>query len=236
MDLFGLFAAATVGAIVWNVLFYGAMYVTMGLGLMKMAQKLGLPYPWLSWIPLANMFLVVKVAGEKKKNMGTVFLVFFFIAAGVYVMNLLINTFAWLDHGIFNGITGHIDGFPRFDWGWGIVSGLVGFILAGSAITAYVLWCILLYHIFKRFKPQNCKVFTVLSVIFAFLGPIFLLAASFGTPDQEPPAYQAAQAAGTPPQSGPKDPPYTPPPPQGPPTFTPPSPQGPPTFTPPSGS
>lgn len=196
--------------IAFNVILCGAMYVTLGLGLMKMAQKLGLPYPWLSWIPAANMFLLVKVAGEKKKKLGLAFLILMFIAIGLYIMNLFTSIFV-LDTGLSSGLRALAGHSVDYNWGLIALSGASGLFEGGAAIAAYVLWCILLYHIFRRFKPQYSTVFTVLSVIFG-LGPIFILVASFGTPDEQPAPQEPHGPAGTSPSGT-----------QGPPTFTPPS-------------
>lgn len=45
-------------------------YVFMGIGLMKMAQKAGLPNPWLSWIPGGNVWLIGELITEKLKGNG----------------------------------------------------------------------------------------------------------------------------------------------------------------------
>ncbi|MBI5728671.1 MAG: hypothetical protein HY983_00290 [Candidatus Magasanikbacteria bacterium] len=41
-----------------------AMYVYMSYALQVMARKTGTPNRWLAWIPVINVFLLVKVAGK----------------------------------------------------------------------------------------------------------------------------------------------------------------------------
>lgn len=164
-------------------------YVMFALCLMKMALRDGHPCPWLAWIPLANLFLMVQLAGKRKFGLGVAFLVLLFIGVGGYVT---LFVYAIPQNSL-------IAGAP-----WLIVPTVL------STFAVYVLYCILLYNLYRRFRPCNATVYTVLSAIFPVLSPIFILVAAFSTYGQGPS------------------------PPQGP-SFTPPGgPQGP-TFTPPSG-
>lgn len=193
---YGVFSVASAFFSVFFSLIGIGLYVIMGLGLMKMAQKVGHPYPWLAWIPVANMFLFAHLAGERYKKLGQAFLILLLICIGSVIMAAIFAGLAFLVY----GFTGVAVFFTVIAWMAGIASA--------------VLYLILLYHVFYRFKPEHATMYEVLSIFFSFLGPIFILVCSSGTPDQAPPP---------PPPSS-----------QGP-TYTSPSgPQGP-TFTPPSG-
>ncbi len=201
-------SAYTIGAVMSSVfwaLICIALYVMLAFGLMAMGRKTGHPYPWLAWIPVANLFLLAALAGAARKKVVFPFLLLALMCVGAAVFSALFRAMAHFTYGT--------DGFSIF---LAVIAWMTG-------IAAYVLYCVLANGIFRRFKPEYSTVFTVLSVIFWFLGPIFILADSFGTPDQVPFPQQGAQAAGIPPQSAPEDSTYMPPPPQGPPTFTPPS-------------
>lgn len=201
-DIFNGFNAAVVATNVFWSLIGLALYVMLAFGLMQMGQKTRHPYPWLAWIPAANLFLLSHLAGAARKRVAFAFLLLALMSIGAAIFSSLFGAIGHLPYAY--GATG----FSVF---LAVVAWMTG-------IAAYVLYSILVYHIYKCFKPNNATVFTVLSVIFWFLGPIFIFVASFGTPDQ-------AQAAASPRPQGPVNPPSPPtsPPPSGPPTFTPPS-------------
>ncbi|MEM3374299.1 MAG: hypothetical protein QXE31_03695 [Candidatus Woesearchaeota archaeon] len=50
------------GMMVFLVLFSVAVYVYMSLALMKTAQRLNVQNAWLAWIPIANFYLMLKMA------------------------------------------------------------------------------------------------------------------------------------------------------------------------------
>jgi hypothetical protein len=41
------------------------LYVFMALGMQSMAKKLQIENPWLAWIPIANIYLMGKIAGDQ---------------------------------------------------------------------------------------------------------------------------------------------------------------------------
>jgi hypothetical protein len=41
------------------------MYVFMALGMYTMAKKLSIENPWMAWIPIANAYILGKIAGDK---------------------------------------------------------------------------------------------------------------------------------------------------------------------------
>ena len=60
----------------WDLLFFGfswlwwlAVYVWMALTLHIIANKTNTPNGWLAWIPIANLYLVCKVAGRSGYRM-----------------------------------------------------------------------------------------------------------------------------------------------------------------------
>lgn len=62
--MFGVGAAAFVGAFLIGAILIGiAIYVYTALALMKIADKYNHPYPWVAWIPIANMALLLQLGG-----------------------------------------------------------------------------------------------------------------------------------------------------------------------------
>lgn len=158
------------------------LWVIRSIGLMRMAKKLGFPDPWLAWIPGAGEYLFVKLAGEKQRKLGIayMFVQFFGVIAGALIIALGCIP-AMMSGAVLNGGYGMMGMMGTA--ALSIIPGLVFLFLA--MLAAMVLRLILMYHIFRRFKPGQTVLFLVLSIIFNFLGPIFLLVASFGEPDQE---------------------------------------------------
>ncbi len=164
-------------------------WVLQSIGLMRMARKIGFKDPWLAWIPGASLYLFMVVAGEKQRKLGIAYL--FMSTLGFIVPIILM--YAGIIPLIVNAASTPYE-ITRNMGSIFATAGVVGFgyfLLIVLGIAVAVIRFILQFHIFKRFKPNVAVVFTVLSIIFG-LGPIFIFAASFGTPDQEAgPASQA---------------------------------------------
>jgi hypothetical protein len=64
-----------------------AAYVWMALTLHIIANKTGTPYGWLAWIPIANFYLMCKVAGRS----GWWTLLFF-----IPLLNIVIGIIVWM--------------------------------------------------------------------------------------------------------------------------------------------
>jgi hypothetical protein len=46
-------------------IFIIAMYVYMALCLSKLANKTGTPNPWMAWVPILNLYLMVLISGKE---------------------------------------------------------------------------------------------------------------------------------------------------------------------------
>ena len=58
-SLMALFA----GILVFVIVFFIAIYIYMALALMAIAKRTGTPNGWLAWIPIANVYLMLQIAG-----------------------------------------------------------------------------------------------------------------------------------------------------------------------------
>jgi hypothetical protein len=156
-----------------------ALWVIRSIALMRMARKLGFPDPWLAWIPGAGEYLFVKTAGEKQRKLGIayMFVMYFGMIAGAAI--LAAGCIPAMMSGV--ALRGGMMYGAFAPAALGMLPGII--FLACVAIAAFVLRLILLYSIFRRFKPESSVVFLVLSIFFKFLGPIFLLVSSFSEPD-----------------------------------------------------
>lgn len=65
--------------------FYLVIYIYYGVTLMTIAKKLGVENAWLAWIPLANLYLMVKCAGQETWTMILYFIPFVGLVWGIYI-------------------------------------------------------------------------------------------------------------------------------------------------------
>lgn len=60
--MIGLIAGLGIFALIFFI-FVIALYVIQSLALMGIAQKKGIDYAWLAWIPIGNLYIIGKVVG-----------------------------------------------------------------------------------------------------------------------------------------------------------------------------
>ena len=76
------------GAAAFNLIISLAVYVWVSLCLHTIANKTGTPNGWLAWIPIANLYLMCKVAGRS----GWWTILFF-----IPLANIVILIIVWMD-------------------------------------------------------------------------------------------------------------------------------------------
>ena len=153
------------------------LWILKNIGYMRMANKVSFPDPWLAWIPIINIYLFVRLAGEKNRKLGIAYLFtsfFGMLAAVIFFCAYNANNLTWT-------LAGSINGPTLFAMYSSMIIGCTLFFCVIIALA--VMRFILLFSIFKRFKPEASVAFLVLSIFFKFLEPIFIFASSFGTPD-----------------------------------------------------
>jgi len=69
------------------LLFFAVVYVYMGLAVMTIATKTNTPNAWLAWIPIANLFLMLNVAGKPA---------WWFVLMLIPLVNLVIFIIVWM--------------------------------------------------------------------------------------------------------------------------------------------
>lgn len=155
-----------------------AMYLLEAIGLYGMAKKSRFLSPWRSFIPFANTFLFGKIAekyqrrdGKPSAKFSVLLLVFeiltlvFVAAFFVFFINMCVILFADMNSEAEITIAIGRTVIPM------IFSCLV---LVGVSIAYAVMYYIALWRIFAAFDYNNATVYLVLSIVFSFLGPIFL--------------------------------------------------------------
>lgn len=153
------------------------MYLLQAFALYGMAKGSGISAPWRGFIPFANTFLFGKIAeryvkkdGKKSAKFGGLLLAF-----EILTLVLAFVAIAFTISMIFVLV---IPG-DETELAYSIVAPMLAmliscFVLMGVSIAYIVLYYVALWRIFTAFDYNNATVYFVLSIIFGFLGPIFL--------------------------------------------------------------
>ena len=88
LDPFSGAMGAAVGAIImFLVIFFLAYYIFSSLAMMAIAKKIGTKNPWLAWIPIANLAMILQLGGF---NWAWIFLLLIPLAGWLAVLILLV--------------------------------------------------------------------------------------------------------------------------------------------------
>ena len=159
-----------------------------------MSKTAGVEYPWLSFIPVANSFTLGRLAEKYRKNpiekpakysvillilhiikkiAAILFTVFFCIVAVTAAREII--GIALYDDSI--NASAALSLIPL------IIS---AFFLMLSALAFAILKYIALWRVYASFDGKNAVLFTVLSVLFNFLEPVFLFVIRNNQPNFAP--------------------------------------------------
>ncbi len=179
-DYYAYETAATAGiAIIGVILLIAsavsiAMYLFQAIGLYRMGKRLNISAPFLSFIPVANIYVLGRVAqepvdGKKKLPYGWI-LLGLTLFTNVISFSSILGTVRYIIE--FAERATIEDVFEAF-----VLSYMTKSFLTVVASIAYtVFYYIALYHLYKNFNPDNATLLLVLSIFFGFLTPIFIFA------------------------------------------------------------
>lgn len=154
-----------------------AMYLLEAVGLYGMAKRSGISRPWRGFVPFANTFLFGKIAEKYRRRDGKHSAKFSVLLLVFEVLTLIfsITTMAFVISMISVLATSYNDS----ELNASIVVPMIAmlaccFVLIGVLIAYVVIYYVALWRIFAAFDYNNTTVYLVLSIVFSFLGPIFL--------------------------------------------------------------
>jgi len=166
---------------IFYLLFLGAailMYVLQSLALFNLAKKRGIQNYGLAWVPIGSSWILGKLADDVnicRRNKRTHF------ARNLLVLNIAyLASFVLVYIGAFAlGITIAMEEMmsgvastagPAII----LVAVLLWLVLVALIIAIHVLFYMALYRVFYGYAEENAVIFTVLSIFFSILLPIFL--------------------------------------------------------------
>lgn len=194
----------------FSTLFSIAVYVLTAISLYVIAKRRGLHNAWLAWIPVGSNWLIGSISDQyryvargqnkaKRKwllglNLASAVLTIVILCMGVSVIgNAIVNAMNFYDE----------DAFLRSILGSAISMFALLVPLLAVAAAAKILGYMAFYDIYKSLDPANCVLYLVLSILFPFTQPFFLIfnrnkdlgmpprkpAAAYTQEYQDPPAY-----------------------------------------------
>jgi len=144
--LFSILAVLLIAALIIGIIYY----VFMALGLYTMARNRNLDHAWLAWVPIANNYLMGELINDDV-SIGSMHIPY----AKIFL------PLAPLAFGVIMSVLGFI---PEL--------GTVLIILVSLALSFYQ--CTALFWLFSIYDKSHRVLFLVLSIIFPFMGPIFV--------------------------------------------------------------
>lgn len=156
----------------WTVIFISVVlslifYILSCMGLMKIADKNGIRYSYLAWIPIVNLFLFGKLGFK-----STVTAIIFFILSLIYPYSFFLS--------ICTIVVGPSSNIPALNATYYTnstnVNNALLFIMSIIAIIFIIMYLIALYRIYKKMSTKAVMMFICSLLTSGLLIPIFLFA------------------------------------------------------------
>ena len=173
-----------------------AAYVLQSLGYYTIAERRGIKRPWLSWLPIGNLWILGSISDQyqyvvkgKIKNRRKVLLG---LSCGVLVFYVV-----WA---IFLLVAAAMAPMGGSELAAGLIGIFGGLLLMVLAICLAVFQYICLYDLYRSCAPDNAVLYLILSVVVNWVIPLFLFICrkqDVGMPPRKkptpPPVYTAPE-------------------------------------------
>ena len=170
------------------------LFVLKGIGLFNISKRLGFNKPWLSFIPVVSAFSLGRVSDSYVKNDGSrakplkIWLLilsvlnFLLLALFCVVFAVFVSKFYFEASDIIKANEELTAAIFKI-----LIPIVVFYFISAVVSVAYmVVYYISLWRIFKIFEPNNALLFFVLSIIFGFLGSVFIFVLRHKKPEFTP--------------------------------------------------
>ena len=159
-----------------------ALYVIMSMGLYTIAERRGIPNPWLAWLPVGNVWILGAIAdhyrtatrGEKQnRRMAILILSIAVVVVAVVGVGFTLGSFIQLMIQAESGMwENEFDYIRQF---FSIYFSLLGVMILSytASLSLLVLQYMCLYDLFASCDPDKRTVYLALSLI-VFLVPVFV--------------------------------------------------------------
>ncbi|MBQ1988803.1 MAG: hypothetical protein II234_02715, partial [Clostridia bacterium] len=155
-----------------------ALYILGAFAIFKLSKKVELKAPFISFIPFLQSFALGRIAEKYIKKDGSNsarFSILLFIFSAFYsIFNVIVN----IEDAIANDTKVTIDMFTSF-----IFVIALFFVLLVCAICYKIFFAIAIWRVFAIFDYKMATVYTIISVLFSTISPIFLFVIRNNTPE-----------------------------------------------------
>ena len=148
------------------------MYVLQALGMYTIAKRRGIHHPWLSWLPIGNMWILGSISDQyqyvakgKIRNRRKVLLGMMIAIEVLSVLYSVTNVAMMI------GIASEGSGMVGASAAGAI---LLYAVLLIVAIVASVFQYIALFDLYKSCNPDDAVLYLVLSILFSISMPVFM--------------------------------------------------------------
>ncbi len=159
------------------------LFIISGIAYYKMSQSLGFKYAWIGFIPVVSVYALGRIAGtyikkdgSKSAKFGPILLVLNilqYIGGLVFLVFAVISAISIIgnaEYAVSQDIAMELDMFMS------LIPVIISyFVLFGMSIAFSICYYVALWRVYSLFDDKNAVLFTVLSVFFNFLIPIFLI-------------------------------------------------------------
>jgi len=185
-DVFGTFTL--LGGI-----FAVILYVVKGISMFTICNNCGIKNGWLSFIPFANIFIFGKIAemyvrkdGKKSAKYSIllpILAVLKYVAVIILAVIFLISIITIISN---VELAVEVDSELTISMFSSFISVIVAYFITLAITVAYLIYYyIALWRIYTTFNKNNSTLYTVLSVFFDFLTPIFMYVIRNNNPNFE---------------------------------------------------
>ena len=148
-----------------------AAYVLQSLGLHTVAKRRGIHNPWLSWLPIGNMWILGSISDQyqyvtkgRVRNRRKILM-----GLTIAMMALLFVMYGGIA-GMALGAAGAVDALAGFGIALTLITALALMVIS---IVAVVYEYIVIYDLYRSCEPDNAVLYLVLSIFFAVALPVF---------------------------------------------------------------
>ena len=170
----GEYALILIGALVWTIANFCALFILQGIGLQKMAKRRNLQKRWLAFIPFANIYYMGKLAGEcgffghRMKNAGLYAMIAQIVSVLFSLAYIFLEGYFYVNYGapVGTSATGtpywpELTGSALTLWK---VFDSANLIYSIIRLVAELLLLVVVMAIYKKYAPRNYLMLTLLTL------------------------------------------------------------------------
>ena len=166
------------------------LYIFESIGLYKLAKNCRLPAPGLAWVPIADGYVLGRLAEVSDRTVGKKSLPYRIILPLLEAFMLImsaVTSFFSIVMTVRAVVLGHTGDIVSLEASIGVLLVVLGLLML-AVIAVCVFLYLALYRVYRLFAPENAVAFIVVSILFPVTTSFFL----FSLRDRQPGAPRPA--------------------------------------------